>query len=85
MIDFTLTDAQRELQRTARTFAEREILPRIHELDSTSTYDRSLYEKMGAEASLACRSQSGTAAPASTTSRSRCCARRWNAPTPRSG
>src|SRR6188474_470916 len=48
MIDFTPTDAQRELQRTARTFAEREILPRIHELDSTSTYDRTLYEKMGA-------------------------------------
>ena len=52
MIDFTLTDAQRELQRTARAFAEREILPRIHELDSTSTYDRSLYEKMGAEGFL---------------------------------
>ena len=52
MIDFTLTDAQRELQRTARAFAEREILPRIHELDSTSTYDRALYEKMGAEGFL---------------------------------
>ena len=52
MIDFSLTDAQREVQRTARAFAEREILPRIHELDSTSTYDRSLYEKMGAEGFL---------------------------------
>ena len=52
MIDFSLTDAQRELQRTARTFAEREILPRIHELDATATYDRSLYEKMGAEGFL---------------------------------
>ncbi len=52
MIDFALTDAQREAQRTARAFAEREILPRIHELDSTSTYDRSLYEKMGAEGFL---------------------------------
>ncbi|MEX1155964.1 MAG: acyl-CoA dehydrogenase family protein [Chloroflexota bacterium] len=52
MIDFALTDAQRETQRTARAFAEREILPRIHELDSTSTYDRSLYEKMGAEGFL---------------------------------
>ena len=48
MIDFSLTDAQRDVQRTARAFAEREILPRIHELDSTSTYDRTLYEKMGA-------------------------------------
>ena len=52
MIDFSLTDAQRELQRTARAFAEREILPRIHDLDATSTYDRSLYEKMGAEGLL---------------------------------
>jgi glutaryl-CoA dehydrogenase (non-decarboxylating) len=52
MIDFSLTDAQRELQRTARAFAEREILPRIHELDATSTYDRGLYEKMGAEGFL---------------------------------
>ena len=49
MIDFSLTDAQREVQRTARAFAEREILPRIRELDESSTYDRSLYEKMGSE------------------------------------
>ncbi len=48
MVDFSLTDEQREVARTARTFAEREILPRIHEMDSTSTYDRTLYEKMGA-------------------------------------
>jgi alkylation response protein AidB-like acyl-CoA dehydrogenase len=47
MVDFSLTDEQRDVSRTARAFAEREILPRIHELDSTSTYDRSLYEKMG--------------------------------------
>ena len=52
MIDFSLTDAQRDVQRTAQAFAEREILPRIHELDSTSTYDRSLYEKMGSEGFL---------------------------------
>ena len=48
MIDFSLTDEQREVQRTARAFAEREILPRIHELDARAEYDRSLYEKMGA-------------------------------------
>jgi len=47
MVDFSLTDEQREVQRTARTFGEREIVPRIRELDSTSTYDRGLYEKMG--------------------------------------
>ena len=52
MIDLSLTDAQREVQRTARAFAEREILPRIGELDGTATYDRSLYEKMGAEGFL---------------------------------
>jgi glutaryl-CoA dehydrogenase (non-decarboxylating) len=47
MVDFSLTAEQRDVQRTARAFAEREILPRIRELDSTSTYDRTLYEKMG--------------------------------------
>jgi len=52
MIDFALTDAQREVQRTARAFAEREILPRIQQLDAEATYDRSLYEKMGAEGLL---------------------------------
>ena len=41
-----LTDEQQDVQRTARA-GEREILPRIRELDSTSTYDRTLYEKMG--------------------------------------
>jgi alkylation response protein AidB-like acyl-CoA dehydrogenase len=48
MVDFSLTDEQREVQRTARAFGEREIVPRIRQLDSTSTYDRGLYEKMGA-------------------------------------
>jgi alkylation response protein AidB-like acyl-CoA dehydrogenase len=52
MIDFSLTDAQREVQRTARAFAEREILPRIREMDANAEYDRSLYEKMGAEGFL---------------------------------
>jgi glutaryl-CoA dehydrogenase (non-decarboxylating) len=47
-MDFSLTDAQREVQRTARAFAEREILPRIGELDASAKYDRGLYEKMGA-------------------------------------
>ena len=48
MVDFSLTDEQRELQRTARTFAEREILPRVAELDAKAEYDRSIYERMGA-------------------------------------
>jgi alkylation response protein AidB-like acyl-CoA dehydrogenase len=48
MVDFSLTDEQRDVARTARAFGDREIQPRIRELDSTSTYDRSLYEKMGA-------------------------------------
>jgi glutaryl-CoA dehydrogenase (non-decarboxylating) len=52
MIDFDLTDAQREVQRTARAFAEREILPQIHELDAEARYDKSLYQKMGAEGFL---------------------------------
>ena len=33
MVDFSLTDEQREVARTARAFAEREIAPRIHEMD----------------------------------------------------
>src|ERR687896_1352719 len=52
MIDFSLTDEQRQVQRTARAFAEREILPRIRELDESATYDRRLYERMGAEGFL---------------------------------
>jgi glutaryl-CoA dehydrogenase (non-decarboxylating) len=48
MIDFSLTDAQRDVQRSARAFAEHEILPRIRELDEAAQYDRSIYEKMGA-------------------------------------
>ena len=48
MVDFSLTDEQRELQRTARTFAEREILPHVAELDAKAEYDRSIYERMGA-------------------------------------
>jgi glutaryl-CoA dehydrogenase (non-decarboxylating) len=48
MVDFSLTDEQRELQHTARTFAEREILPRVAELDAKAEYDRSIYERMGA-------------------------------------
>ena len=52
LIDFSLTDAQREVQRTARAFAEREILPRIQQMDANAEYDRGLYEKMGAEGLL---------------------------------
>jgi glutaryl-CoA dehydrogenase (non-decarboxylating) len=48
MVDFSLTDEQRELQRTARTFAEREILPHVADLDAKAEYDRSIYERMGA-------------------------------------
>jgi glutaryl-CoA dehydrogenase (non-decarboxylating) len=48
MIDLALTDEQRELQRTARTFGEREIAPRVRELDERGEYDRSIYERMGA-------------------------------------
>jgi glutaryl-CoA dehydrogenase (non-decarboxylating) len=52
MVDLSLTDAQREVQRTARAFAEREILPRIREMDESAQYDRRLYERMGAEGFL---------------------------------
>ena len=48
MVDLSLTHEQREVQRAARTFGEREIAPRIRELDESATYDRSIYERMGA-------------------------------------
>ncbi|MFN2484318.1 MAG: acyl-CoA dehydrogenase family protein [Candidatus Limnocylindria bacterium] len=47
MVDLSLTDEQRDTQRAARTFAQREILPRIRELDESATYDRGIYERMG--------------------------------------
>ena len=48
MVDLSLTDEQRDVQRAGRTFAEREILPRIRDLDAAATYDRGIYERMGA-------------------------------------
>jgi glutaryl-CoA dehydrogenase (non-decarboxylating) len=52
MIDLTLTEEQRELQRTARAFAEREILPRIRDMDERAEFDRRIYERMGEEGFL---------------------------------
>ena len=80
MIDFSLTDAQRDVQRTARAFAEREILPRIRELDEVGrrTTDRCT-RRWAPRAYWACRSPSNTGA------RNRLCrlalrARSWSTP-----
>ena len=40
MVDLSLTHEQREVQRAARTIGEREIAPRIRELDESASYDR---------------------------------------------
>ena len=85
MVDFSLTDEQRDVQRTARAFAEREILPRIRELDSTSTYDRSLYEKMGSVGFLGLPIPERYGGSGMDYIAFACCARRWSGPTPRSG
>jgi len=42
-----LTDEERLLQATARDFAEREVAPGAIERDSSETYDRSLFRRMG--------------------------------------
>ena len=42
-----LTDEERLLQRTAREFAQREILPGAAERDEEERYDRSLFARMG--------------------------------------
>lgn len=45
MIDFQLTDEQRELQKLARDFAEREILPAASHHDRTGEYPREILRR----------------------------------------
>jgi glutaryl-CoA dehydrogenase (non-decarboxylating) len=46
MIDFELNDDHRAIQQTVRDFAQKEIAPRIKELDEKQTYDRTIIDKM---------------------------------------
>lgn len=46
MIDFELTDDHKALRQTVREFAEREVAPRIKELDERQQFDRSILDKM---------------------------------------
>jgi glutaryl-CoA dehydrogenase (non-decarboxylating) len=46
MIDFELNDDHRAIQQMVRDFAQKEIAPRIKELDEKQTYDRSIIDKM---------------------------------------
>jgi glutaryl-CoA dehydrogenase (non-decarboxylating) len=46
MIDFELTEDHRALQQTVRDFAQKEVAPRIKELDEKQQFDRSILDKM---------------------------------------
>jgi glutaryl-CoA dehydrogenase (non-decarboxylating) len=47
MIEFELTEDHRAIQRSVRDFAQKEIAPRIKEMDEKQQYDRSILDKMG--------------------------------------
>ncbi|MDQ1557708.1 MAG: hypothetical protein QOD32_768 [Pyrinomonadaceae bacterium] len=46
MIDFELTEDHKSIRNTVREFAEREVAPRIKELDEQQRFDRSILDKM---------------------------------------
>lgn len=46
-MDFDLSEARLALQRTAKEFAENELLPNVRERDETSAFPVDLYKKMG--------------------------------------
>lgn len=46
-MDFDLSESRLALQRTAREFAQNELLPNVRERDETSTFPVDLYKKMG--------------------------------------
>ncbi len=47
MIDFELTDDHKSIRQTVREFAQKEVAPRIKELDEKQHFDRSILDKMG--------------------------------------
>nr|MBA3806465.1 acyl-CoA dehydrogenase family protein [Acidobacteriota bacterium] len=46
MIDFDLTEDHRAISQTVRDFAQKEVAPRIKELDEKQQFDRSILDKM---------------------------------------
>ena len=46
MIDFSFTEEQLMIQKLAREFAQKEIAPRIRDLDRAQTFDRDILKKM---------------------------------------
>jgi glutaryl-CoA dehydrogenase (non-decarboxylating) len=46
MIDFELTEDHKSIRNTVREFAQREVAPRIKELDEQQRFDRSILDKM---------------------------------------
>jgi glutaryl-CoA dehydrogenase (non-decarboxylating) len=47
MIEFELTDDHKALRQAVREFAQREVAPRIKELDEKQHFDRAILDKMG--------------------------------------
>ena len=47
MIDFELTDDHKAIRQSVRDFAQKEVAPRIKELDEKQQFDRSILDKMG--------------------------------------
>ena len=45
-MEFTLTEEQKDFQKMARDFADKEILPRARELDEQEEFPHDIYGKM---------------------------------------
>ncbi|HEX7476762.1 MAG TPA: acyl-CoA dehydrogenase family protein [Polyangiales bacterium] len=55
MSDFDLTPAQREVRRSVRAFAERELLPHVERFERAGQYPSELHQKLIAEYALGLR------------------------------
>ncbi|MFQ5669747.1 MAG: acyl-CoA dehydrogenase [Acidobacteriota bacterium] len=53
-MDFELTEEQRSLQKMVREFAEKEIAPRVREMDESQEFPRDLLEQAGSLGLLGC-------------------------------
>ena len=70
-MDFTPTEDQLAVQKTAREFATNEVLPKAAEIDREHRHPAELVKRMAELGFLGIAIPSSTAAPASTTSRTR--------------
>ena len=68
MVDFTLTDEQKDLRELAHNFAEKEIRPVAWDYDRDGTWPQEIIEKAWEVGLMNTHVARRTAAPASTTS-----------------